>query len=51
MRYGDWVVILSLTLNLVSALLYAIEFHWLMVMYFIGAGLINGSLVLMWYVK
>lgn len=51
MRYGDWVVIASLSLNLLSAMLYGVELQWLYVMYFLGAALINGSLVLMWYFK
>jgi hypothetical protein len=51
MRYGDYVVVISLTLNLLSCLGYAIEGYWLYVMYFTGAALINGSLVLMWYFK
>lgn len=51
MRYGDWIVLASLTLNIVSAILYAVQWHWIMVLYFIGAAFINGSLVLMWYFK
>lgn len=51
MRYGDWVVLASFTLNILSAGLYAYQFHWPMVMYFIGAALINGSLIILWLYK
>ncbi len=51
MRYGDWVVLASFTLNILSMLLYAMQMHWPMVIYFLGAALINGSLIIMWWYK
>lgn len=51
MRYGDWVVMASLILNIVSMVAYGWQSHWTYVMYFLGAACINGSLILMWYFK
>jgi hypothetical protein len=51
MRYGDYIVLISFSLNLLSCIAYAWQAHWISVMYFFGAALINASLVLMWYFK
>lgn len=48
MRLGDWVVAISFSLNVLSALAYGYQSQWPMVMYFVGAGLINLSLILAW---
>lgn len=45
MRIGDYIVSVSLGLNLCALVAYAWQGHWRNVVYFLGAALINGSIV------
>lgn len=51
MRWGDYIVMASASLNVLCVIAYALQSHWLNVMYFLGAALINTSIILMWYFK
>jgi len=46
-RWGDYVVAVSLTLNTCSVLAYSYQGHWRQALYWIGACLINTSILLM----
>jgi len=46
-RWGDYIVAVSLTLNSIAAVTYGIQGHWRQVLYWIGACLINTSILLM----
>ena len=45
MRWGDWVLCVSIILNLASLLAYAWQGHWRNALYFLGAFVINTSLL------
>lgn len=45
MRMGDWVVSISVTLNLAAMLAYAWQGHWPYVLYFSGAVAINAAII------
>jgi hypothetical protein len=45
MRYGDYVVGVNLFLNVCCVLAYAVEGHIKQAIYFVGVGIINGSLL------
>lgn len=45
MRFGDWVVTVSLTLNVCAMMAYAWQGHWPYVLYFLGAVAINSSII------
>lgn len=47
MRYGDWIVLLSMTLNVSAAGLYAYQGHWNNVGYWLSAFALNGFLLRM----
>jgi hypothetical protein len=44
-RLGDWVVMCSLTLNVLAMVAYLWQGHWRNAVYFFGAFVINASLV------
>lgn len=45
MRLGDWIVCVSLSLNVLALVAYAWQGYWLNALYFFGAMLINASLI------
>lgn len=51
MRWGDYIVMMSFSLNILCMIFYSIELYWFMVMYFAGAAMINLSIILMWVYK
>lgn len=51
MRWGDYIVLINFSLNVLCAILYGMQSFWFMVMYFLGAAFINLSIVLMWIYK
>ncbi len=45
MRWGDYIVLASLGLNLACVAAYLAQGHWRNALYFVGAALINWSIV------
>lgn len=45
MRYGDWVIVLNMILNLSAMLAYAWQGHWPNALYWLCAFGLNGALV------
>lgn len=45
MRYGDYVIVLNLLLNLCAFSAYTYQGHYKQAIYWIGVGIINGSLL------
>lgn len=45
MRLGDWVVCLSLTLNVCAFLAYLAQQHWIPALYWFGAASINTAVL------
>lgn len=45
MRLGDYIIFISITLNLLALIAYAYQGHWRNAVYFFGAFVINASLI------
>lgn len=45
MRHGDYILVINLSLNAAACLLYAYQGHYKQALYWVGVGIINGSLL------
>ena len=45
MRWGDYILVVNLTLNVLACSAYAYQGHYKQAVYWVGVGLINGSLL------